>query len=84
MRHKSPTLSTILYQLIRQQIWFERTDTISLNLLYVIECLHQIDETFTRSLAEIANIYSSQYNFLTAFNCSLLCLTHQRGNCRVS
>ena len=80
MRHKSPALCTVVYQLGAQQVGFQTTDTITLNTFNGIQCLHQIDEFLACRLAEVTNVHTRQHNLLTTFAGGFLSLCHQRGN----
>ena len=83
MRHKRPTLSTILYQLVREHIRFQTTDSVALDSFHLVESLYQVDEALASCLAKIANVHTCQHNLLSTLFGSFLSLSHQRCNRRI-
>ena len=83
MRHKRPALRTEGDQLVRKQVGLQRTDPVAADALHSVECLHQVDEPFTRGLAEIADVHTRQHDLLASLPGSLLSLCHERGDGRI-
>ena len=80
MRHKAAGMRNELYYLISQQIRFYGRDTITFNTFYLVQRLHQVEESLSGALAEIANVNTGQHNLLSPFGCSLTRLFYHRGN----
>lgn len=64
MRHESTALGTEVNQLVTQQVRLQTTDTVAGNTLYVIQCLHEIQECLPCRLSEITDIHSRQHDLL--------------------
>ena len=84
MGHESPALRTIGNQLVIKQIRLYTADAVTADTFHLIECFHQINKTFARSLAEISDIHTSEHNFLATFSSSLPGLLHQGGNAGIA
>ena len=78
MGHESTALSTEVDEFVAQQIGFQTADAIAANTLYLVECLHQINELLACGLSEITDIHTRQHNLFTALERCLLSLSHQR------
>ena len=84
MRHKTTRMGYILYDLICQQIRFDRGNTITFDSFYPIQRFYQIKESLTCTLTEISDIYSGDNNFPASFACRLLCLCHNISNSTIT
>ena len=80
MGHESTAMGAIVDELITQQVGFQTTDAITLNTLYGIQCLHQVNEPLSCRLTEITDIDTRQDNLLATLTSCFLCLCHQGGD----
>ena len=80
MRHEGTALGAVLDELVRNQIGFERADAVTLNALYPIERLNQVDKLLAGSLTKVADVHTGEHNLLTTLGSGLLGLRYQRGN----
>ncbi len=61
-----------------QKIWFQTGDTITLDTFHLVHRLHKVEETLMGGLSEVTDVHTGNHDFLTAFSCRLLTLSHQR------
>ena len=78
MWHKGATLCTVLQHLVSKQVGLNAADAIALYTLYCIQCLNQIQECLTCSLAKITYINARYHYFLSTQLSSFLSQLHQR------
>ena len=80
MRHESPALGTIFDEIIITEVWLQTGNSVSLDALYSIKSLHQIQKALMSCLTEISDIHASNNDFLTSLTGSLLRLFYKRSN----
>ena len=78
--HEAARACHELDDFIGQQIRFYRRDAITLYSFHFIQCSHQVEETLSGTLSEIADIDTGQYNLLTTLCRHLTCLLHHRSH----
>ena len=84
MGHKRPTLGTVCYQFVGQQVGFQTADAVALNGLHPVECLHQINELLACGLTKVAYVHTGEHNLLATLLSCFASLRHQRFYRRVS
>ena len=84
MRHKTARTRDIFYYLVGEQIRFNGRDTVTFNTFHLVECFHQIEETFSCSLAKVTDVDTRQHDFLAAFCRYLPSLFYQIGNLSIT
>ena len=75
MRHETPGTGHVFYDFICQQIRLDGGYAVTLNAFHLVQRLHQVEESLTGRLAEVSDIDTGQYNFLSTFGSRLACST---------
>ena len=77
VRHERTGAGHIVDDFIGKQVRFDGRDAITLNALYGIQRLDQIEERLAGGLPEIADVHTGNDNLLASFGHSLTGLCHQ-------
>ena len=84
VRHEGTTLCAIGNEIIITKIRFQTGDAKTLDTLHLVHRLHKIQESLMGSLTEITDVHTGDDNLLTSLSCSLLTLSHQRLDARIT